>query len=90
MITPRISVIAPIYGVERYIAKFADSLLGQTYKNIEFIFVNDGTRDSSIEILKGVIEAKYGDLVGNIKIIHKVNGGLPAARKTGLESATGD
>ena len=90
MITPRISVIAPIYGVERYIAKFADSLLGQTYQNIEFIFVNDGTRDRSIEVLEGVIEGKYSHLRDNIKIIHKANGGLPAARKTGLESATGD
>ncbi len=85
-----ISLIAPIYGVERYIAKFADSVLSQSYPHIEFIFVNDGTKDRSIEILEGLIEEKYSHLRPQIKIIHKANGGLPAARKTGLEHATGD
>ena len=50
---PTISVIAPIYGVEKYIVQFAESLLGQTYDNIQFIFVNDGTKDSSVELLEG-------------------------------------
>ena len=85
-----ISLIAPIYGVERYIAKFADSVLSQSYPHIEFIFVNDGTKDRSIEILDALIDEKYSHLSPQIKIIHKENGGLPAARKTGLEHATGD
>ena len=47
----KISLIAPIYGVERYIVEFAKSVLSQDYPNIEFIFVNDGTKDRSIELL---------------------------------------
>ena len=85
-----ISIIAPIYGVERYIAEFAESLLSQDYPNIEFIFVNDGTKDRSMEILAEVIDSKYSHLREQITIVNKENGGLPAARKTGLEHATGD
>jgi glycosyltransferase involved in cell wall biosynthesis len=85
-----ISLVAPIYGVENYIGEFAESVLSQSYPHIEFIFVNDGTKDRSIEILEGVIEKKYSHLKPRIKIVHKVNGGLPAARVTGLEHVTGD
>ena len=85
-----ISVIAPIYGVERYITEFADSVLSQSYPNIQFIFVNDGTKDRSIEILEELIDAKYSHRRNSITIINKPNGGLPAARKTGLDNATGD
>ena len=53
---PTLSIIVPIYGVEKYIAKFAHSLLGQTYANVQFIFVNDGTKDKSIDILENIIE----------------------------------
>ena len=85
-----ISLIAPIYGVERYIAQFADSVLSQSYPYIEYIFVNDGTKDRSIDILEGIIEQRYSRRKEQITIVHKENGGLPAARKTGLEHATGD
>jgi len=85
-----ISIIVPIYGVENYINQCADSILSQTYDNIEFIFVNDGTKDNSVNILKALIEEKYIGLKRNIKIIEKQNEGLPQARKTGLENATGD
>lgn len=86
----RFSVIAPIYGVEPYIARFADSLLGQTYDNIQFIFVNDGTKDKSMEVLDELINEKYSHLRSSIVIVNKANGGLPAARKTGMEHAEGD
>ena len=86
----KISIIAPIYGVERYIVEFADSVLSQSYPHIEFIFVNDGTKDRSIELLEALIAQKYEHLRPQIKIVHKANGGLPAARRTGLEHATGD
>lgn len=86
----KISLIAPIYGVERYIVEFAKSVLSQDYPNIEFIFVNDGTKDRSIELLEELIEAEYSHLRPQIKIINKINGGLPAARRTGLDNATGD
>lgn len=85
-----VSIIAPVYGVERFIADFADSAFLQTYPHIEFIFVNDGTKDRSIEVLKSVIDEKYSHLRERIRIIDKQNGGLPAARKTGVEHATGD
>ena len=85
-----VSIIVPVYGVERFIADFADSAFSQTYPHIEFVFVNDGTKDRSIEVLNGVIDEKYSHLRDRIRIIDKENGGLPAARKTGLEHATGD
>lgn len=86
----KISIIAPIYGVEKYITKFADSVLSQSYPNIEFIFVNDGTKDNSMIILDALIEEKYSHLKPNIVIVNKENGGLPAARRTGMEHATGE
>ena len=86
----KISLIVPVYGVERFIADFADSAFCQTYPDIEYIFVNDGTKDRSIEILVSVIDSKYAHKKEQVKIINKTNGGLPAARRTGMEHATGD
>lgn len=86
----KISIIAPIYGVEQYIEAFADSVLSQSYPYIEFVFVNDGTKDKSIEILERLIDEKYSSRRDNIKVVHQSNAGLPAARATGLEYATGD
>jgi glycosyltransferase involved in cell wall biosynthesis len=85
-----ISLVAPIYGVERYIGRFAESVLGQSYPHIQFVFVNDGTKDSSIQILEGIINGKFPHLRDRIVIVDKENGGLPAARKTGMEYVTGD
>ena len=51
----KISLIAPIYGVEPYIRQFAESALGQTYEDIQFVFVNDGTKDNSMAILDALI-----------------------------------
>lgn len=88
--TPLISIIVPVYGVEKYIERCAKSLFEQTYNNIEYIFVNDCTTDNSIGVLNSVIE-KYPLLNNQIHIInHKKNGGLAAARKTGLLSALGE
>ena len=86
----RISLIAPVYGVEKYIEKFAVSVLGQTYQDIQFIFVNDGTKDRSMEILDELIESRYSHLKPRILIINKENGGLPSARKAGLDAAEGE
>ena len=52
----KISLIAPIYGVEPYIRQFAESALGQTYEDIQFVFVNDGTKDNSMAVLDALIE----------------------------------
>ena len=85
-----LSVIVPIYGVEKYISQFAHSLLRQTYTDVQFIFVNDGTKDQSIEILEEIIENQYPHLRTNILIINKENEGLPKARETGLAHAQGE
>lgn len=88
--TYTLSVIVPIYGVEKYIAQFAHTLLGQTYTDVQFVFVNDGTKDRSIDILKELIDSQYSHLWPNILIIDKNNEGLPKARETGIAHAKGE
>lgn len=85
-----ISVVAPVYGVEKFIARFADSLLSQDYPYIQFIFVNDGTKDRSIEILKSLVNERYSHIQEKIVIVDKENEGCPKARRTGVDYATGD
>lgn len=87
---PLVSILVPIYGVEKYISRCAHSLFGQTYEKIEFIFVNDCTKDSSIQILKSVID-NYPQRKKSIKIIsHESNRGLGAARNTAVLESLGD
>ena len=90
IVNPEISVVVPIYGVEKYIEKCAYSLMEQTMTaGVEFIFVNDATKDSSIFVLKKVL-SNYPEKTNQVKIItHDVNKGLPAARNTGIEIASG-
>ena len=85
-----ISVIVPFYGVEKYIARCAESLMCQTMEDdIEFIFVNDATKDCSLDVLKKVL-AKYPNRKEQVTILsHEINKGLPAARNTGLDVAKG-
>lgn len=85
-----ISVVVPIYGVEAYVGKFAESLLGQSYGNIQFIFVNDGTKDGSMYVLRTLIDERFSHLKDRIVIIDKENEGCPIARRTGLSYATGE
>lgn len=86
----KVSVIVPIYGVAKYIEKCARSLFEQTLDDIEYIFVNDCTNDNSIEILQEIIK-DYPDRKEQIQIVHhEKNKGLPFARKTGLQYATGE
>ncbi|VBB45108.1 putative glycosyltransferase [uncultured Paludibacter sp.] len=87
---PKISVLVPVYGVEKYIERCAHSLFLQTFNDVEFIFVNDCTKDKSIEILQNVIE-KYSYLKNRISIInHSTNKGVGAARNTALQAANGE
>ena len=87
---PKLTVICPIFNVEKFIERTAESMLSQTLDDIEYIFVNDCTPDRSIEILESVI-SKFPEKKRYIKIIsHEINQGLPAARNTGLKYATGD
>lgn len=84
---PKVSVIAPVYGVERFIGRAAESMMSQTLDDVEFIFVDDCTPDSSIEVLR-TVTARYPER--NVQILrHDINRGLPAARNTGLEAAHG-
>ena len=86
----KVSILVPVYGVERYIENCAVTLFEQTYENIEYVFVNDSTKDRSMEILHEVME-RYPLRRDNVHIItHEVNRGLGAARKTALLNATGD
>lgn len=86
----KVSVIVPIYKVERFVTKCVDSLMSQTLKDVEFIFVDDASPDRSIELLNKCIR-KYPNRVDSIKIVsHEKNKGLPAARNTGLALATGE
>ena len=64
-----ISLIIPIYRVEKYIGRFAESVFGQSYPYIQYVFVNDETDDSTIDILKALIETRYSHLKEKILII---------------------
>lgn len=87
---PKISILVPIYGTEKYIEKCCHSLFSQDYDNIEFIFVNDCTKDQSIEILYETLKV-YPNRLAQVKIINHIqNRGLGASRLTGLENSTGD
>lgn len=86
----KVSILVPIYGIEKYIERCADSLLSQTYENIEYIFVNDCTKDNSLRILENTIK-RYPHRKSQIKIInHSSNKGLASTRNSGLETLTGD
>lgn len=83
---PKISVIVPVYQVEKYIKNCMESIVNQTFTDYELILVNDGTKDKSIDLALSVLE-KSGSVY---KIINKKNGGLSAARNSGVKSAEGE
>lgn len=82
---PLISIIMPVYKVEKYIRKSLDCVINQTYKNIEIILVDDGSPDNCPAICD-----EYAEKDSRIKVIHKKNGGVGSARNAGLAVATGD
>ena len=85
----KVSVLVPVYGVEKYIERCAVSLFEQTYENLEYIFVDDCSPDNSIEILENVLE-RYPHRKEQTTIIRlEENGGLGNARKVSFEKATG-
>ncbi|GAB6168244.1 glycosyltransferase family 2 protein [Clostridium carnis] len=80
-----ITVIVPVYNVQKYLSKCIDSIINQTYRDLEIILVNDGSTDISGEICD-----KYKLKDDRIRVIHKKNGGLSEARNAGLDVAKGD
>lgn len=82
---PLLSVIIPVYKVEDYLRQCVDSVLTQSYRQLEVILVDDGSPDQS-----GAICEEYAARDPRVRIIHRPNGGLSAARNSGLEIATGD
>ena len=84
METGKISIIVPVYKVEEYLKRCIESIMGQSYQNIEIILVDDGSPDNCPEMCDEF--AKQDD---RIKVVHKKNGGLSDARNVGLENASG-
>ena len=82
---PKISVIIPVYKVEPYLRQCLDSVVNQTYRNLEIILIDDGSPDNC-----GIICDEYAERDQRIHVIHKANGGLCAARNDGIERATGE
>lgn len=82
---PLISIIVPVYNVEAYLAKCVDSILAQTYTNLEIFLVNDGSSDCC-----GKLCDEYAKEDKRIKVIHKKNGGLSDARNVAIDVATGE
>lgn len=85
-----VSVLVPVYNASNYIETCANSLFAQTLKEIEYIFVDDGTPDNSIELLRVVLQ-RFPHRSADVKIItHKINSGISAARQTAFDMATGE
>lgn len=80
-----ISVIVPVYNVEKYLKRCIDSIIHQSYADFEVILIDDGSSDNS-----GLICDEYAKVYSNITVIHKENNGVSAARNTGLEAAKGE
>lgn len=80
-----ISIIVPIYNVEKYLPKCIESIINQTYTDLEILLIDDGSTDNS-----GLICDKYASIDNRIKVIHKKNGGVSSARNIGLNEANGN
>ena len=84
VINPMISIVVPVYNMEKHLDCCMDSLINQTYQNTEIIIVDDGSTDES-----SIMCDNYGNNSTNIKVIHKKNGGLSSARNAGISAARG-
>ncbi len=80
-----LSVIVPVYNVENYLKRCVDSIIGQTYKNLEILLIDDGSTDSS-----GILCDEIAKSDQRIRVIHKQNGGLSDARNAGIDAAKGE
>lgn len=82
---PKVSVIVPVYNVEKYLHRCIDSILTQTFTDFEVLLINDGSKDRSGEICD-----EYAKKDSRVKVFHKENGGVSSARNVGLDNARGD
>ena len=82
---PKVSIIVPVYNVEMYLEQCMESLCRQTMRDLEFVCVNDGSKDHSLEILQ-----RYAAKDPRVVIIDKENGGYGKAMNVGLDRATGE
>lgn len=90
MLFPAVSVIIPVYNVELFAGQCAESLMCQSLTDVEYIFVDDASTDSSMEIIRTII-GRHPEREGHVRILrHESNRGLPAARNTGLAVAQGE
>lgn len=80
-----ISIIIPVYNVENYLPKCIDSLLNQSYKDLEIILINDGSADNS-----GKICDEYANIDSRVKVVHQANSGVSVARNVGMREAKGE
>lgn len=85
MTSPKVSVIVPVYNVEKYLYRCIDSLINQTFKDIEIIAVNDGSTDNSLNILN-----EYCEKDNRVRVINRQNSGVSESRNKGIENSTGD
>lgn len=81
----KVSIVVPVYGVENYIAECIESLLSQSYRNLEILLIDDGGEDRSPEICE-----QYAAQDDRIRVIYKPNGGAASARNVGIDEATGE
>ena len=81
----KVSIVVPVYNAENYLDQCVTSIMGQTYRHLEIILVNDGSTDHSLEICR-----KYAEIDKRITVVEQINQGVVKARKTGVEAATGD
>ncbi|OUO46573.1 hypothetical protein B5F79_06525 [Olsenella sp. An285] len=80
-----VSVIVPIYNVEKHLDRCLESILGQTYRNLEILLIDDGSTDGSLEIMN-----RYAERDPRVRVFHKENGGVSSARNLGLEMMSGE
>lgn len=85
MSNPKISVIVPVYNVEKYLRRCVDSILAQTFTDFELLLIDDGSTDKSGEICD-----EYGRIDGRVRVFHQENGGVSKARNVGLDHAKGE
>ena len=84
MLTPKISVIVPVYNTAKYLHRCLDSILQQSFKDFEVLLVDDGSTDNSGEICD-----EYAAKDSRVRVFHKENGGVASAREIGIENAVG-